>query len=87
MTEHTYDTWVGTYCPVRNHADHGFDSRLFETYGDDLAFIYHCDKFHVWTLVETDTGGEKIIEGMRFVNRIGYFVTVRPWYKPVEVTL
>ena len=87
MTEHTYDSWVGTYFPVRNHADHDFESCLFETYGDDLAFIEDTHPAHVWTLVETDTGGEKIIEGMRFVNRIGYFVTVRPWSETVEVTL
>jgi hypothetical protein len=87
MTEHTYESWVETYFPVRNHADHGFESCLFETYGDDLAFVNSCDKLHVWTLVETDTGGEVIMEGCRFVNRLAYFVTVRPWSETVEVTL
>lgn len=81
----TYDTWEETYMPITNFTDHSFNSRLFETYGDDLAFVNSCDKLHVWTLVENDQGGETIIEGMRFVNRIGYFVTVRPWSEPVEV--
>lgn len=87
MTEHTFDSWVGTYFPLHNQTDNGFESCLFETYGDDLAFVDSCNPAHVWTLVETDTGGEKIIEGMRFVNRLGYFVTVRPWSEPMEVTL
>lgn len=82
----TYDEWVETYQPVANYTEHGFESRLFETYGDDLTFIEAMPTDRVWTLVETDRGGEAIIEGRRFVNRIGYFVTVRPWSEPVEVT-
>lgn len=82
----TYDEWVETYFPVSFAEGHGFNESLFETYGDDLAFVNSCDKLHVWTLVETDDG-DRIIEGCRFVNRLGYFVTVRPWSEPVEVTL
>lgn len=83
----TYDEWEETYLPVTNYTEHSYNSRMFETFGDDLAFIGSCDKLHVWTLVSTDTGKDAIIEGMRFVNRLGYFVTVRPWSEPVEVTL
>ena len=83
----TYDEWEETYMPITNFTDHSFNSRLFETYGDDLAFIEDTHPAHVWTLVSTDTGKDAIIEGMRFVNRLGYFVTVRPWSETVEVTL
>ena len=87
MTEHTYESWVETYFAVRNHAESSFDSRMFETYGDDYAFIEDTHPAHVWTLVSTDSGEDIIVEGMRFVNRLGYFVTVRPWSEPVEVTV
>lgn len=87
MTEHTYESWKETYLPVTTYTHTVHGSYQFETYGDDLAFVNSCDKLHVWTLVETDTGGEVIMEGCRFVNRLAYFVTVRPWSEPVEVTL
>lgn len=83
----TYDEWEEKYLPVTNYTEHSFNGRMFETYGDDLAFIVGCYKRHVWTLVSTDTGEDVIVEGMRFVNRLGYFVTVRPWSEPVEVTV
>lgn len=83
----TYDEWVETYLPVKTYSFVRHGSYGFETYGDDLAFVNSCDKLHVWTKVETDDGGEVIVEGCRFVNRLGYFVTVRPWSEPVEVTL
>lgn len=82
----TYEEWTETYLPVKTYTHTVHGSRIFETYGDDLAFVNSCDKLHVWTLVETDNG-DRIIEGCRFVNRLGYFVTVRPWSEPVEVTL
>lgn len=87
MTEHTYESWEETYLPVTNYTEHSFDSRMFETYGDDVAFVKSCNNCHVWTLVSTDSGEDVIVEGMRFVNRLGYFVTVRPWSEPVEVTI
>lgn len=82
----TYDEWQSVYLPVRTdtHTAHG--SYIFETYGDDFAFVNSCDTLRVWTLVDTDEG-ERIIEGLRFVNRVGYLVTVRPWSEPVEVVL
>jgi hypothetical protein len=82
-----YEEWQSAFCPVRTdtHTVHG--SYIFQPYGDDLDFVRDlCDRQRVWTLLETDEG-ERIVEGMRFVNRIGYFVTVRPWSEPTEVTL
>lgn len=83
----TYDEWETVYLPIRNwHDGRPLDARMFETFGDEVDFVKSCDNLRVWTLVDTDEG-ERIIEGMRFVNRIGYLVTVRPWSEPVEVVL
>lgn len=83
----TYEEWEKTYQPIRNWKDdRPFESRMFETFGDELDFVDSCNILRVWTVVDTDEG-ERIIEGMRFVNRIGYLVTVRPWSEPTEVTL
>lgn len=87
-TFYTYDEWKETYLPVMKQVEDDLESHLFETFGDDLAFVNSCNKLHVWTLVETDDGPhDVIVEGFRFVNRLGYFVTVRPWSEPVEVEL
>lgn len=83
----TFDEWKDTYLPLTTYTHTVHGSRMFETYGDDLAFVNSCNNLHVWTLVSTDTGKDVIIEGCRFVNRLAYFVTVRPWSEPVEVTV
>ncbi len=44
------------------------------------------DEF-VWTLVEGDCGGEVIVSGIRYVNRVGYIVTRHPHTHYVEAKL
>lgn len=80
----TFDEWVETYKPVKNYTEWGFDHLMFETYGDDWELVYVLPPNRVWTLVEGDTG-LFIIEGRHLVNRVGYFVTVKPWSEPVQV--
>lgn len=81
-----YEEWQSTYLPIRTNSRTRHGSYFFETYGDDLEFVDSCDKCRVWTLVDTDEG-QRIIEGMHYVNRVNYLVTVRPWSEPVEVVL
>lgn len=83
----TYDEWVTEYHPIKNYYEESYDSFMFETYGDDWQFINAIPKDRVWTVIEGDEGGEVIVEGQRFVNRLGYFVTVRAWTEPTEVQL
>lgn len=80
----TYEEWGNTYKPIRNFSSYGFDSHLFETYGEDLTFVQAVSNDRCWTLVEGDEG-LWILEGRHFVHRLGYFVTMNPWTEAVEV--
>lgn len=61
--------------PLRqNHYRDGF---LFETFGEELAFVMKQDPRTIWTLVDGDDG-PCIISGIHYVNRIGYFVSSIP---------
>jgi hypothetical protein len=58
---------------------------MFETYGDELKFIQEADDYIVWTYGDGDDGGTYIWAGYSFVNRIGYFITERPWIEGTDV--
>lgn len=48
---------------------------LFETYGEEMAFIRAQDPRRIWTLVDGDNGGLYLVSGYHLVNRIGYLLT------------
>lgn len=92
-TELSFDDWCQRFKPVINHIDpfnssfanygaggdeeHGI---MFETFGDELKYVAETARAKpntVWTYVDGD-GGTYVINGMHFVNRIGYFVTKLP---------
>ncbi|MBI5765473.1 MAG: hypothetical protein HZA51_18345 [Planctomycetes bacterium] len=62
--------------PLRRNPHHG--GRLFETYGEDLAFVRRQNPYTVWTLVDGDNGGQYILSGFRYVNRIGFYISETP---------
>jgi hypothetical protein len=80
------DIWESLYMPLENHisGDQGWNGTLFETYGDDIAFVLSQPENLVWTWVDTDEG-TAILSGYHLVNRIGYFVTEYPWARPIQV--
>lgn len=76
------DDFLARFEPIPNHlnADRGFDGCLFETFGEDLAFVratVASEPQRVWTLVESD-GVMSIESGYHHVNRLGYLVTRHP---------
>jgi hypothetical protein len=82
----TEDQWAAEFRPVNNPAD---DTQLFDTYGDDLAFVQARLKtapLTVWTWLEGDEG-ECIVSGFYLVNRIGYFITEVPFPENVFITV
>ena len=50
---------------------------LFETYGEEFAFVQRQPPHLVWTLLDTDTG-LVLASGLHFVNRVGYLVSTLP---------
>ena len=51
------------------------DGCLFETYGEELAFVRRQDPRTIWTLVDGDDGDMYLISGFHFVNRVGYLLS------------
>jgi len=75
-----WETWVKRYQPVKNLIDTNasYDGMMFETFGEELAHVKEQDVHNVWTLIEEDDK-RFLLNGWHFVNRLGYFVTKKPW--------
>ena len=77
-----YDDWVDQYQPTENpfNKDAGYEGGMFETYGEENEFV--LDKLNrntVWTLITGDNEESWIIPGYHIVNRMGFFITAKPW--------
>lgn len=81
----TWNEWEATYEPVRNPAspDTGFWGCVFETFGEDAERVQALaeSRYHIWTLTDNNPNGRylDIVNGSRWANRLGYFVTLSPW--------
>ena len=75
--EMDFDEWCATYKPIPNNIveDSSFDGAMFETYGDEVAFVKKADPAYIWMYGDGDDGGTYIWNGWHIVNRIGYFIT------------
>jgi hypothetical protein len=82
MTEDDFDMQYPLLTNQLNpNASWAFDDGrgcLFETYGQELAFIRRQDLRTVWTLVDGDDGELYVLSGFHYVNRIGYLVSTVP---------
>ncbi len=70
------------YPPITNHLSehaswsHGNECGcLFETYGEELAFIRKQNPRCVWTLVDGENGDQYLLSGFHLVNRVGYLIS------------
>lgn len=85
FTEQTFESWLEDFKPIKNHLDDNASFQdengegiMFETYGDDVAFVKSQDPAKIWTYGDGDDGGSYIWSGWHFINRIGYFITEVP---------
>lgn len=82
--EMDFDEWCATYKPIVNHLDENasFDNGeggiMFETYGDEVAFVKSQSPANIWMYGSGDDGGTYVWNGWGFVNRLGYFITEVP---------
>ena len=85
LIELTEEEWFDKFKPIPNHIDDnasfsdGDNGYMFETYGEELDFVKSHQSNRIWTYCDNDFGGTSIFQGMRIVNRIGYFVTSVPF--------
>ena len=80
-----YETWAATFEPMDNHLDSSasYSGKMFETYGDEFEFLKTIDVHRIWTL-RSGEGSTAITAGLGWVNRLGYFVTDKPWTDDVD---
>jgi hypothetical protein len=83
----SFDVWERKFIPVKNHNapdDCGgafVTEFMYETYGADYQFVWQHNESNprtVWTIVEGDSGAWYLIDGLHFVNRLGYVITQKP---------
>ena len=68
------DDWINKYSPEMEN-DH---VKTYETFGAEKKFIQSIEPRKVWTMIAE--GDELWIEsGYRWVNRLAYIVTEKPW--------
>ena len=51
---------------------------LFDAHGEEFAFVRRQDPQTVWTLLDGDDGDMYLINGMHFINRVGYLLSTMP---------
>ena len=92
MTVMTEDDYDQMYPLVTNHlnpnASWAFGDGpgcLFETYGEELAFVRSQDLRTIWTLVDGDDGNQYVLSGYHFVNRIGYLISTVAFPEDAEL--
>ncbi len=73
--------WEEKYNPITNVHSRDQWPRMFETFEPDLDEVNSAEVFHVWTLVDNNPNSIylDILPGFRLVNRMGYFITEKPW--------
>lgn len=71
----TWDEWEDTYLPTTPLA---YDSQ------EDIPADVPFDR--IWTMIDGNGRYANLINGYRIINRLGYFVTEKPWTEDVFVT-
>jgi hypothetical protein len=79
----TWSEFVDFFKPETNKFSKDPDQQMYETYGEELEHVQRFDPHYVWTYLDTD-GGSVTVEGFHYVNRIGYFITEKPWLDGVS---
>ena len=86
LIELTEEEWFDQFQPIPNHIDDNASFQtedgvgyMFETYDEELRFVQSQKPNRIWTYCDGDDNGTYIFQGMRIVNRIGYFVTSVPF--------
>lgn len=76
----TFKEFLSEYLPRKNHRNthaklHGL---LYDPFGEDLQFVRSVAEQRVWTV--KDGPLHLVIEpGVRWIDRLGYIVTLKPW--------
>lgn len=78
----TVNQWWDTYTPTENKGG----SHFWETFGDEFKVVRQAEPDKVWTRIEAD-GQEYIINGLHYVNRVGYYITENGWWGDGDIVV
>jgi len=56
----------------------GWNGCVFETFGQELAYIRKQPPACIWTLIDGDDGGLWLVSGYHHVNRVNYLISKEP---------
>jgi hypothetical protein len=79
----TWSEWETAFSPISNHLSSTPDEQMFETFGDEWEFIKSQDPHNVWTWVSGE-GCDLLVNGIAYINRIGYYITADSWKDDTE---
>jgi len=87
----TEDQFDEQFTLVENHLDNNasWGGAMFETFGEELDYVRMKAERgnNVWTIIEGDDDTMFIVNGVHFVNRIGYLITREEWTEETEVEI
>lgn len=100
--ELTEDEFEQRFTPMQNHLNDNacWNGCLFQTPGEELAFVRQQDPRRVWTLVANDDEAEEaiddngdgylirndyILSGFHWTDRIGYFISEQPVPDDIDI--
>ena len=87
----TEDQFDEQFTLVENHIDNNasWGGAMFETFGEELDYVRMKAERgnNVWTIIEGDDDTMFIVNGVHFVNRIGYLITREEWTEETEVEI
>lgn len=77
VLELTEDEFDAQYALIPNDLvpDAAWGGCLFDTVGDEYAFVSQQDPNRIWTLAEDGDGNSLVCSGLHSVNRLGYLVS------------
>jgi len=86
------EEWEKTFKPITNHLDDNASFQneddegiMFETYDEELEFVKSQPVRNIWTYHHGEENSTFIVNGMGFINRLGYFVTELPCPPDTEI--
>lgn len=76
----TFIQWCEKYRPIENTLCPGapFDGYMYETFGSEQEYVRRHSEDRIWTVVDAE-GDLVMLSGWHVVNRVGFFITERPW--------
>jgi hypothetical protein len=75
----TFEEWVDEFKPIVNPFSSDPEETRFETHGEEREFVLNQHPCNTWTEVDAEGRFTTVIEGFHYVNRLGYYVTEKPW--------